>query len=1083
MKELFKIIIGGIVLLIDNKTETVSEKLKQIDNTDATLSMQSNKFTIYAFDALRKELTTIKKSRILLSQSHWDMQSLVGCEKDTSLINQLGQKRIALKCLEWLNKSHVEIATHSRAAESNNIICIEKGDALSAIYGDASFSPEGLGEIPPLKQQMITYTDDALVACRVLEWFKNLWDDKENLVHIKKEIVKRIETLTEDQPLESIYLLTLFNIFSNFLGDLDQEKLLRSKTGFKDSIVWNKLFKFQKDGVVGAIEKLEKFNGCIIADSVGLGKTFEALAVIKYYELRNDRVLVLCPKKLRDNWTMYTINDKRNILAEDRFNYDVLNHTDLTRTKGFSSEINLETLNWANYDLVVIDESHNFRNTPTKVTGNSRYEKLLNDVLRAGVKTKVLMLSATPVNNRMNDLKNQIAFITEGRDVAFIDQGIKSIERTLMLAQKQFNQWVKLPVDERTTANLLDSMSFDYFKLLDIVTIARSRKHIEKYYGVEDIGKFPERLKPKNIYADLDLKEEFPPLKEVNKTIRRLTLAGYSPLKYVRNDKKDEYSRKYDKAVGGGKGVFKQIDREESLIHLMRVNLLKRMESSIHSFTLTVAKLVNQVTGLLDKIEKLQHGDIQALNIEDIQDIEFESAELEPYLIGNKTKVLLQDMDLIRFKQDLAADQIFLTSILQIAQEIDISRDAKLHKLKQEILFKVQNPINTDNKKLIVFTAFADTAEYLYKELSSWGVSALGIHSALITGSGSNKTTLKDLGTDLNTLLTAFSPISKERNKTNISDENEIDLLIATDCISEGQNLQDCDTLINYDIHWNPVRIIQRFGRIDRLGSKNTQIQLINFWPNMELDEYINLEAKVSGRMVLLDISATGEENVIDPNNVEMNDLEYRKKQLQQLKDAVVDLEDMAGGISLTDLTLNDFRLDLSNYLNTPNNLQTLEAMPFGLFSAVSIQQFKESYDIPKGIIFCLKSLKTGKDALQISDHYPLHPYFLVHVSFDLDVVHQYTQLKQILDIFKLASLAKAQVDQTAYQHVNVMTKQEQDTTLFKKMLVKAIESIEGKSEEKGIESLFHKGGTVLSASGSQNLEDFTVVSYLVITD
>lgn len=1083
MKELFRIIIGGIVLLIDNKTETVSEKLKQIDSADATLSMQSSKFTIYAFDALRKELTAIKKSRVLLSQSHLDTQSLVGCEKDTSLINQLGQKRIALKCLEWLSNSHVEIATHSRAAESNNIICIEKGDALSAIYGDASFSPEGLGEIPLLKQQMITYTDDALVACKVLEWFKNLWDDKENLVHIKKEIVQRIETLTEDQPLESIYLLTLFNIFSNFLGDLDQEKLLRSKTGFKDSIVWNKLFKFQKDGVVGAIEKLEKFNGCIIADSVGLGKTFEALAVIKYYELRNDRVLVLCPKKLRDNWTMYTINDKRNILSEDRFNYDVLNHTDLTRTKGFSSEINLETLNWANYDLVVIDESHNFRNTPTKVTGNSRYEKLLNDVLRAGVKTKVLMLSATPVNNRMNDLKNQIAFITEGRDVAFIEQGIKSIERTLMLAQKQFNQWVKLPVDERTTANLLDSMNFDYFKLLDIVTIARSRKHIEKYYGVEEIGKFPERLKPKNIYADLDLNEEFPPLKEVNKTIRRLTLAGYSPLKYVRNDKKEEYSRKYDKAVGGGKGVFKQIDREESLIHLMRVNLLKRMESSIHSFALTVAKLVNQVTCLLDKIEKLHHGDIEALNIEDIQDIEFESAELEPYLIGNKTKVLLQDMDLIRFKQDLAADQIFLTSILQIAQEIDVSRDAKLQKLKQEILFKVEHPINEDNKKLIIFTAFADTAEYLYKELSSWGVSTLGLHSALITGSGSNKTTLKGLGTDLNTLLTAFSPISKERNKTNISDENEIDLLIATDCISEGQNLQDCDTLINYDIHWNPVRIIQRFGRIDRLGSKNSQIQLINFWPNMELDEYINLEAKVSGRMVLLDISATGEENVIDPNNVEMNDLEYRKKQLQQLKDAVVDLEDMAGGISLTDLTLNDFRLDLSNYLNKPNNLQRLEAIPFGLFSAVSLRQFKESYDIPKGIIFCLKSLKTGKDALQISDHYPLHPYFLVHVSFDLDIVHQYTQLKQILDIFKLASFAKIQVDQTAYQHVNLMTKQGQDTTLFKKMLVKAIESIEGKSEEKGIESLFHKGGTVLSASGSQNLEDFTVVSYLVITD
>lgn len=1071
-------------MLLDNKNRGyVGAELKKHSFEGSKLTVLSSLFTLYGFSSLKKELSKVDQTRLYLTDwQEQSLQSLIGTTHEVRLLNQLDQKRVAAECAKWI-RGKIEVKASLTKQVTQNLIHLQSKQVSFAIHGSATISPIGLGDIGSNSLQMNMGLTDTESSQQLLTWFDSIWADEINSKSIKKELIEKLDYIAADQPANIVYFLTLFNLFKDFLEDIDEENIIRSKTGFKDTIVWNKLYKFQKDGVLGAIDKLEKHNGCIIADSVGLGKTFEALAVIKYYELRNDRVLVLCPKKLRDNWTMYIINDKRNLLASDRFNYDVLNHTDLSRSKGYSGEINLETLNWNNYDLIVIDESHNFRNNPNKAEGKTRYERLLNDVIRSGVKTKVLMLSATPVNNRMNDLKNQVAFITEGQDTAFNEVGIKSIESTLKLAQKQFNQWVSEPVENRTTATLLDSMSFDYFKLLDIVTIARSRKHIEKYYGTADIGRFPTRLPPKNIYSDIDLSNEFPPLKEVNKTIRKLSLAGYSPLKFVRIDKKEEYARRYDKAVGGGKGVFRQVDREESLIHLMRVNLLKRMESSIHSFTLTVSKLLNQVESLLSKIDDHDSDLIDALNIEELQDIELESTELEQFMIGNKTKVLLQDMDLIRFRQELEADKIFLSSIVEAAKGVTAQRDAKLELLKQTIAAKVRNPLNPDNKKVIVFTAFADTAQYLYSHIAQWASLELGIHSALITGGGTNKTTLSGLGIDLNNILTTFSPVSKERHKLDPNATTQLDLLIATDCISEGQNLQDCDTLINYDIHWNPVRIIQRFGRVDRLGSKNTRIQLVNFWPNMELDEYINLEAKVSGRMMLLDISATGEENVIDENTKEMNDLEYRRKQLQQLKDAVVDLEDMTGGVSITDLTLNDFRMDLSGYINQKENLAKLENAPFGFYSVTPIDKVLAAEGIKPGVVFCLKNIRTGTEAVQVDSNYPLAPYFLVYVSDNAVVELNFTQSKKIIDLLKRQAFTHTTVASQAVELMESRTRHGQDMEHYQHLLAVAVDNIAGKSEEKGIESLFIRGGTVLSATSSQGIEDFAVVSYLILTD
>ncbi len=1068
-------------MLLDNKNNGhVGNELRKNLLAGSRLSVLSSLFSIHGYASLRKELNRVEGMRLLLSD--WDdyqPQSLVGSEAALRLINKLDQKHIARECAKWLSGKVEVKALVDQGKVNQNLFHVENGERSSfAIQGSSDFTATGLGDAESDTYLMNMGISDNDGAHQLLDWFNNIWSDSNAVQDIKDDFRKKLEFIASDQSGKFIYFLTLYNIFKDLIEDIDEENIIKTKTGFKDTLVWNKLYKFQKDGVLGAIDKLEKHNGCIIADSVGLGKTFEALAVVKYYELRNDRILVLCPKKLRDNWTMYTINDKRNLLAGDRFNYDVLNHTDLNRLSGLSGEINLATLNWGNYDLIVIDESHNFRNNNPSKGVKTRYRRLMEDIIQSGVKTKVLMLSATPVNNRMNDLKNQVAFITEARDDAFSDNGIKSIDSTLRYAQKQFNQWVKRPVDERTVASLLGSMSFGYFKLLDIVTIARSRKHIEKYYGTAEMGEFPHRLPPQNIKTDIDSLGDYPFLVEVNRDIRHLHLAAYSPLKYVSADKRDEYDRRYSMEVGEGKGIFKQIDREESLLHLMRINLLKRMESSISSFAVTVGRLLAQVDELLGKIENHSSQEIEELSIEEV---EIDSSELADLMAGNKIKVLIQDTDLIRWKQDLEEDKTLLEKLLKDAYKIIPDRDAKLEKLKLALKEKINNPINPGNKKAIIFTAFSDTAFYLYENISEWVEKELGVHLAIITGGGGNKTTLFGVGSEFNDILTAFSPVSKERDKIDPEATSEIDILIATDCISEGQNLQDCDTLINYDIHWNPVRIIQRFGRIDRLGSKNTQIQLVNFWPNLELDEYINLEARVSGRMVLLDISATGEENVIDENSQEMNDLEYRRKQLQQLQTAVVDLEDIAGGVSITDLTLNDFRMDLSDYMK--ENIQALEVAPNGFYAAVTLDNDLKTEGLKPGVIFCLKNIRNGKHAVQVDENYPLAPYFMVYVTDDAAVELNFTQSKKVLDLMKKQAFLSDEIDMNAIEEVNTKTKHGADMEHYQHLLAVAVDNVAGKSEEKGVQSLFTKGGTVLTATSSQGIEDFAVVTYLIITE
>jgi SNF2 family DNA or RNA helicase len=1064
-------------MLIDNKKNgIVGDVVKKHIEEGSKLSIISGYFTIYAFKELQKEFAKIDELRLLFNKpiyqdSEKSAHILSGEKAEKRFENVLNQAQIARECAQWFQEK-VKVREMKRSGMLPfSLYHIKNTHEDIAIQGSSNFSSVGFGYTHTSSMHMNTLFKDSATTNELLSTFDEIWQNEELVHDVKQALLKDLEILYKDHAPEFIYFLTLYNIFKDFIGELDEEKIIKSKTGFKETLIWKKLYTFQKDGVLGAIDKLEKHNGCIIADSVGLGKTFEALAVIKYYELRNNKVLVLCPKKLRENWTLYTINDRRNILSDDRFNYDVLNHSDLTREKGMSGEINLATINWENYDLIVIDESHNFRNTSTnKKKNKSRYSKLLDDVLKKGVKTKVLMLSATPVNNRLNDLKNQVAFITEAEDDAFEESGIKSIENTLRRAQSKFNIWLKED-DKRDTKKLLDMLNFDYFKLLDLVTIARSRKHIEKYYEIDEIGKFPERKKPINLKSDIDTEREFPPLLEINRTIRKLNLSAYAPLRYLYPDRREEYDKKYDIQMRGG-SVFKQIDREQSLIHLMRVNLLKRMESSINSFALTVKKLIEKNELLIKMLEE-SDGDI----IEDISivDIDIDSDEYASQLIGNRVKVLIKDIDRIRWKQDLEADIYKLKELYSEAIKIDATRDEKLQTLKSSILEKVQNPLNPNNKKVIVFTAFADTAEYLYEHIASWAKEELSLESALITGSGRNKTTISTRYNDLNSLLTYFSPISKELEKTPLEKDKAIDILIATDCISEGQNLQDCDYLVNYDIHWNPVRIIQRFGRIDRLGSQNTSIQLVNFWPNMELDEYIDLESRVSGRMVLLDVSATGEENIIDTSNKEMNDLSYRAKQLKELQNSVIDLEDVSGSVSITDMTLNDFRMDLMEYLKEHKEL--LESSPLALYGVVSNDSAYLKEKIGTGTIYCLKYL--GEEMHQT--HYSLEPYYLVFVDEKNSVKYGYSHAKAILDIYKKLCLGNRMVVKEAVEIFEKQTNRYTDISHVQEGLRVAVESIVGKKEESGLESLFSRGGTMITNSSFDGMASFELISYLVI--
>lgn len=1077
--------------LIDNKGENTLEKLLVGKITkDSKISIQTAAFSIFAFHALESEIQKSKELRVILTKAFFekeetgffkryeiaqDEEDISGNKYEIKLRNQMNSAFIARETAKLILE---KVKVH-QLAQNHNVLDglliendkdIEGNVVIPSLF---KFTSDGLGITESNNiSAMTAIIGEPNHLAGLMDDFNSVWNDSKKSKEVTEKVLEKVKKIYQENSPEWIYFVSLYHIFHDKLNELDENEIVPEGSGFKDSVIWNKLYQFQKDGVMGLIRKLEKYNGAILADSVGLGKTFSALAVIKYFELQRKRVLVLAPKRLRDNWTLYAAPDVRNMLKDDYFNYTVLNHTDLSRYKGYSDGIKLDTFLWSDFDLVVIDESHNFRNNDTSVNREtkSRYQRLMEDIIQSGRKTKVLMLSATPINNRMNDLKNQIGFMTEGQTNALAKFGIEDIDTTLRLAQGAFNQWMELEEGQRTTQNFLDRVNPEYFKLLDMLTIARSRKHIEKYYDINAIGEFPERLKPMTIKSDIDVEGAFPELNEVYDAVGALNMSMYQPLQYVLPTKRSKYEELYDTKVKGGQSSFKQSDREQALAKLIRANLFKRLESSVYSFGLTLDRMVNGIESILDTIDQHQNGEIPTQSITDFDDEDLENI-FEEQAVGTKTKILIGDMDLLKWSQSLNEELVTLKNLQAATHQVTPNHDAKLLDLEKILQNKFQHPINPHNKKVIIFTAFADTANYLYDNLASRVKNKYNLNVALITGgSKANKTTMKNVSVgDMNDILTNFSPISKGRFQNTQNENEEIDLLIATDTISEGQNLQDADYLINYDIHWNPVRVIQRFGRIDRIGSKNKQIQLVSFWPNVDLDTYLNLEQRVKGRMVMLDTAATGEDNLLNiKSNKEMNDLKYRKKQLQQLQTEVIDLEEVNGAISITDMTFNDFISDLQNALN--KHEKALNEAPLGMFA---ITDCENSIGAEAGVII---TLRQRLDDIGVENS--ILPYIVVYMRMDGTVKTNYMCAKQVLDYFKKLAVGKKSVNQTLLKDFYKETNGGSDMSDYSEILTKAIDAIKGKKEEVGMGSLFSPGGTNVQA---ELLDDVELISFLIV--
>lgn len=1063
-----------------NAFEILKSALTQIDELHFLFT--SPTFTSTKEEASRREFFIPRRNR---------EQSLYGTEFEVKLRNELTQKAIARECAEWIKQKVRFKSVVSNAQSQEDSIVVVDGSNITSYSGSQEFTLAGLGCADGAsKKRANIIRFEAPNSKKFLDLFESGWNNPTSQ-DVTAQIVDNISTVYAENSPDFIYFVALYNIFHEFLEDLSQDALPNEATGYRKSVVWNKLYNFQKDAAYGVINKLNTYNGCILADSVGLGKTFTALAVIKYFESRNQNALVLCPKRLSDNWTTYKSNYVDNPLCEDKLRYDVLAHTDLSRRSGYSNGNDLARINWQNYDLLVIDESHNFRNgvkNRRKEEKETRYSRLLNEVLAKGVKTKVLMLSATPVNTNFNDLKNQLqlAYVGNSEEFDRVFHGERPVEEIFRRAQTAFKSWSKLPPQERTTPNLLKALDFDFFRLLDSTTIARSRKHIQQYYDMRDVGKFPERLPPKSystpLTTDGKIRNELT-YQAIFEKIISLKLEVYSPASFIQPSQRKEYPQIFRSDKFGGAS---HQGRELGIRRLMGINLLKRLESSLASFRKTLDKLwklIENRLALLDEYDRLQReGDATPVFISqtipqssgDLDDEEEEFVDECENEEGDSKNcnINLEHIDRLKWRQSLQDDLKTLNFLIDLVGEIPPEQDAKLNELLKLLDEKIERPINATNRKALIFTAFKDTAEYIYERVSRHVLKKYGLKTALVTGGDKNQTTatLPRRKKDMATILTCFSPRSKDRALLLPDATDTIDVLIATDCISEGQNLQDCDFLVNYDIHWNPVRIIQRFGRIDRIGSPNAAIQLVNFWPDMPLDEYIQLKPRVEARMKIVDLSATGSDNPLDTEE-ERYETEFRKKQLEELKNRVCDLEEMSAGVSIVDLGINDFRLDLVQYVKDHEEAKNA---PPGLHAVVPAAP-----GFPPGALFILKN---RSQEVNRNNRNPIHPFYMVYIAENGAIQCGHLEPKSLLDAMRLLCRDKKTPIRQVYAPFNEETQDGRDMSKVSALLTKAINSIVEERENENLDLLFSPGGTT-SATKSAGRDDFELVCFLVVKD
>ena len=1096
--------------IVDNRTRTVGDFLAGHAVPGSLLSVVSAYFTIYGYGDLRERFDEIGRLRFLygdprgvgaLDPEEADAKAFrLTAEGGLELAQALRQKPLALACARWIERKADIRTVRRRNFLHGKMYHIAKPDGAgttspqtASLVGSSNFTRRGLGYGQSPNLELNLEVRHAADREPLLQWFNDLWRDRELTRDAKQDVLDALERLGRDYSPEFVYYKTLFHVLGDRLARQQESERLAGGVHLFDSRIWNHLYDFQRHGVISAINRLTTHNGCIVADSVGLGKTFTALGVIKFFESRNERVLVICPSRLKPNWLRYAAHTGQgsNPFLRDRFGYTVLAHTDLSRTAGMAGDIDLAGFNWSAFDLIVIDESHNFRNEGRekrddegRLISRSRYRRLLEEVLKEGARTKVLMLSATPVNTSLRDLRNQIYLMTEKREDAFRKLGVGGVSSIFASAQKEFRKWEKSLADggTRDKAVLLERLGADFLAILDAVTIARSRHHIRTYYPdfEKEHGTFPERATPNNLHPPTDTEGALS-YDQLHEVISNFRMAVYMPSQYVTDPTDlDEEKRKLN---------FDQRDREKWLIGMIRVNLLKRLESSVDSFALTMERIIGKMDALdalIERWEETGEGRHQF-------GMEFADEEDDEFTLGQgNASYRLGSLDLPRLRRDLRADRENFCTILRQARTVTPERDAKLRELARVLAEKVREaPRDREgrpNHKALVFTTFSDTAKYLYENLEEWAREA-GVGMALVAGSAGNRATVGN--TRFADILTRFSP--RSQGGTGDSETGEgIDIVIATDCLSEGQNLQDCDLVINYDIHWNPVRLMQRLGRIDRIGSTNLQVRMVNFWPTKDLDRYLDLKNRVEARMMLADAAGTGaddplalEETGVDgARDAAEEELKFRDRQLRTLREETLDIEDVDDGVSLTDFTLDDFLADLANYLQ--RHRKELEEAPFGIPAVAPPWPERDGVserppELSPGVIFCLRQRNSPEQPTPNR----LQPYFLTFVHEDGGVRYGFRNAKQILGLFGTVARGRDRVLRNLVDAFDSETGHGQGMAKYDRMANAALASIVGAFRTRVLGGLTRRRGAKISKRSEQprGSGDFQLVTWLVIRE
>ncbi len=1073
--------------ILDNQAATVVEHLRlNLRGADA-FDIASAYFTIYGYGLLEEELKRVGRVRFLFGEpsSVEDLdpgedkpKSFELTERGLEPNHALQQKALAKQCAEWVSRDTVAVRSISRANFLHGKMYLTaSSSSASGVVGSSNFTKRGLGgsDRPNLEINLATYDADTLAELQ--DWFDRLWNDERFTEDVKQKVLQALERVGGDYAPEEVYYKTLYELFRKDIEARLAGDAAVSATGFTGSLIWNALYEFQRDGAQSVIAKLREHNGCILADSVGLGKTYTALAVIKYFELRNERVLVLCPRKLFENWALYPAiyGHRQNPFLEDRFGYTVLAHSDLSRVSGSSGGINLANFNWQNYDLVVIDESHNFRND-----GGQRYRRLLDEVVKQGSKTKVLMLSATPVNTSLTDLRNQIYLMTEGREDSFRESlGVGNIRTLMAAAQRVFKQWetAQSRGGSRNKEQLLEQLGADFLRLLDGVSISRSRRQIERFYAaeMERVGQFPKHEKPENYYPQTDLNGALS-YKELADRIGQFKLSVYQPSEYVTAP-----ARLQELADTRARRNFNQQDSERFLVGMMRTNFLKRLESSAHSLTLTLDRTIGKIDALLDKIDRYESaGQLAstATTLEEADVLPDDDEEDEEFAVGGRRQYYrLSELDVARWRDDLRQDRVTLDSVRQQITTIKPERDGKLLEIKQAIRDKGENPTldrdGNPNRKLLVFTTFKDTANYLYGQLDGLA-RELGLNMAMVSGDETHTDTGLN---NFNAILSNFAP--KARNRS--AQDDDIDLLIATDCISEGQNLQDCDTVLNYDIHWNPVRLIQRFGRIDRIGSNSKSVRMLNYWPTDDMDVYLKLESRVQARMAIADLAASGDEDPFTEADAQL-DLNFRDQQLLRLRDEILDLDDLSDAPALGDFTLDHFLTQLLRYLEA--NKDKLDAMPPGVYA---VAPDGAGGEVQPGVVFCLRKRNAAELDSRRRAASPVHPFYLVYLRDDGSIRYGCANARQALAVFDAASSGHTAHITELCDRFDAETNQGRDMSLYDKLLKDALAHIRqshATTQAQGLRAGGRRDFVLSKASEVPNTgTDFELVTWLVIED